>query len=211
MTGPGAGEALLAGMDERGDVVDGDHVLWQERWWLETRPPLAWVLMHPSPQEGDWWRRLKPMLKAMAQASLGFGAGGMVVTYLFSKRFRDPLKVWNAEGLTHPQLDEYIRLAARRSPQGVVVAWGSIGRMQKRDRAVLELLFDEGVKLHCIGVNQDGRPFYPTEVQPPLELHAYEWSPQPREVDYWSWRKRKAGDASARNPTEAAEGAERLP
>ena len=59
----------------------------------------------------------------------------------------------------------------------MICAWGKDGRLLGRDRAVLTLLRELGVKPHCLGTNGDGTPKHPLYIA--YDVTPVEYQPLP--------------------------------
>lgn len=84
----------------------------------------------------------------------------LVVCNLFAWRSTDPEGLHKAEDPIGPENDRAILLAAETADL-VVCAWGNHGSLNQRGSKVQTMLIDHGVKLYCLGQNQDGAPVHP--------------------------------------------------
>ena len=105
-----------------------------------------------------------------------FVVGGLEVANAFAYRETDSDKLapLHASGfdLVGKHNDAMIIEAARRASV-VVCGWGKPGSLGGRDKAVLQLLNDNGVKPFALKLNQDGTPTHPLFVAyktVPIEL-----------------------------------------
>jgi len=95
--------------------------------------------------------------EARAKA-LGFGA--FQVTNLFALRETDPHKMRKHQDPAGPEADAAL-IAAAKWADMTIAAWGVHGVHWGRDRAVLDLFAQAGIKLNCLGETKAGHPRHP--------------------------------------------------
>lgn len=98
-----------------------------------------------------------PTLRRVIRFSQTFGYGSLEVVNLFAFRSPDPGVLTSVPDPIDAENDFYIQEAAKRA--GIVIAaWGAMGMLYERDRAVLPLL---GSPVYCLGMTRNGSPRHP--------------------------------------------------
>lgn len=125
------------------------------RYWDEARPRLLMVLLNPS--DADEFRDDPTNVRGIGFAC-AFGFGSLVFANEFAFRTPKPAVMKKAADPVGPDNDEWILKEAKAADQ-IVVAWGTHGGFNGRDKQVLELLreFD----LYCFGRTKHGFPKHP--------------------------------------------------
>lgn len=122
-----------------------------------TTPPIMFIGLNPSTADEV---KNDPTVRRCIGFAYDWGAGGLIMTNAFGYRSTDPRGLTKIHDPVGPLNDAYLRkcfaLAAR-----VVVAWGNWGNLYDRDRRVLELLQEAGVKAKCFGLTKTGQPRHP--------------------------------------------------
>jgi hypothetical protein len=145
------------------------YLLW--RVWDESLPRALLLLMNPSTAdevENDPTveRQIRRVLM-WPQIGFPFKVGGLDVANAFAYREPDSEKLagLHAAGvdLVGPNNDAVILDAARRASV-VVCGWGKPGVLGGRDKVLLQLLRDAGIKPYALKLNQDGTPTHPLYV-----------------------------------------------
>ena len=89
-----------------------------------------------------------------------WGFQGLLVVNLFAFRATKPAILKRATDPVGKENDAYLRKAAKEADL-FVCAWGTNGKHQERDRAVLSMLREKGVDLHCLVTTVTGFPGHP--------------------------------------------------
>lgn len=101
-----------------------------------------------------------PTIRRCIRFARDWGYAALVMTNLFGLRSTDPRGLRKVADPVGPENDRYLIEIGRQA--GIVIAaWGIHGMYQRRDLAVLDLLADQGVTLHCLGMTQGGFPKHP--------------------------------------------------
>lgn len=90
--------------------------------------------------------------------------GRLVVVNLFAFRSVSPAKMKRQSDPVGPENDEHIIRAAKAAALNdgkIVCAWGVHGKHQDRDKAVLAILNQIGVRPLCLAMSKDGMPKHP--------------------------------------------------
>lgn len=128
------------------------------RRWSEG-PTMVFIGLNPSTADEH---KLDPTVKRCVIRAQRLGFGRLVMLNLFAFRATDP-KVMHARhaagyDVIGPDNDWNLReecLGAKT----VVCAWGNLGTLAGRDKAVLRLL--GGIRLFCLGKSKGGHPKHP--------------------------------------------------
>lgn len=145
------------------------YLLW--RVWDDSRPTALLLMMNPSTadevsNDATVERQIR---RVMMWPQIGFDlkVGGLEVANVFAYRETDSSKLSDlyASGfdLVGRDNDEILMAAARRAAI-VVCGWGKPGILGGRDKAVLKMLRDAGIKPYALQTNQDGTPKHPLYV-----------------------------------------------
>jgi hypothetical protein len=97
---------------------------------------------------------------------LGFGR--LLLANLFGLRATCPSELAKATDPVGPENDAWITEASAAADL-TVVAWGIHGRLQRRDRAVLEMLHAP----YCLGTTKAGEPRHPLYLSADTHLQKY--------------------------------------
>lgn len=128
------------------------YLLW--RAWNPKLPRLLWILLNPSIADecvDD------PTLRRILGFSQSFGFGGIEVVNLFALRSSDPRVLTMMVDPVGPENDSYIRESVGRTEK-IVAAWGSFGRLYRRDHRILAQI---DRPIYCLGITRDGDPRHP--------------------------------------------------
>lgn len=101
------------------------------------------------------------------------GYAGLVVTNIFALRSTDPRALYAHDDPIGPENDRVI-LRLAKAAEIVIAAWGVHGQYKQRGPAVMQMLRDNGIAIHTLGVTRQGHPRHPLYVP-------YEQAP----VEYW--------------------------
>lgn len=154
------------------------YLLW--RVWDETLPTALLLMMNPSTaNETDNDPTVERQIKRVMmwpEIGFDFAVGGLEVANAFAFRETDSDKLapLHASGfdLVGDSNDAMILEAARRAAV-VVCGWGEPGALGGRDKAVLQLLRDNGIKPYALKFNKDGtlrHPLYVAYKTVPIEI-----------------------------------------
>lgn len=148
---------------------------WKYRYTLEhVMEPLLptrrimWIGLNPSTADEA---NLDPTLRRIRAFSLAWGFTSFVMTNLFAFRATQPSEMLRQQDPVGPENDMYLFGVAQRC-ETVVACWGTIGRRNQRDEAVLALLGAER-KVFCLGTNGGLTPKHPLYVAADTPLRPY--------------------------------------
>ncbi len=130
-----------------GRIIDADRVVF--------------LLLNPSTADAF---RLDPTVKRCVAFATAWQADVVEVVNIFALRSTDPSELykrtWGLRG-DHQDNDREI-VAACTGAYRVIAGWGKHGALDHRGRTVRTLLsYHHGIKLHHLGLNQDGSPKHP--------------------------------------------------
>jgi len=101
-----------------------------------------------------------PTIRRCVGFAQDWGYDGYVMTNIFAYRSTDtkgllavddPVGSWNNDAIIQGAWEADI----------VIAAWGVHGTLHGRGEAVLRMLIDNGIKVHCLGVTKAGHPKHP--------------------------------------------------
>lgn len=142
------------------------YTLW--RVWDVSLPRLLFVMLNPSTADHT---QNDPTIRRCIRFAKSWGFGAIEVVNLFAYRATDPKELKN--NLIDPvgsDNDDY--LISRSSKCDVIVlAWGTKGVYQKRDRTVLKLL--NKYSLNCLEETKSGHPKHPLYVNGETKYSTY--------------------------------------
>lgn len=148
------------------------------RTWLAAAPAILWIMLNPSKADAF---RVDPTVQRCLNRSAGLAAktdicarigfGSMTIANLFA--FRSPYPAELAGDPVGPRNDEVLRMLLPLH-QAVVIAWGTHGARDGRDREVLAMIAEAGHKPLCLGTTHAGQPLHPGRLAYSVELREYE-------------------------------------
>lgn len=127
-------------------------------WALDGRA-VVFVMLNASTADAT---RDDPTIRRCIGLARAWGYGRLEVVNLFAYRSPSPDALLAVDDPVGPDNDDYLRQAAADAAL-VVAAWGNVGALRGRDRAVLEMLARR--PLHCLGVTLRGQPRHPLYVR----------------------------------------------
>jgi len=127
------------------------------RTWDSGRPTACFIMLNPSKAGRE---RDDPTIRRCIRFSQLWGYGGIVVLNLFALRATNPEELKGHEDPIGPDNDGQIRAAVAQCSL-VVVAWGAHQMVSGRAAAVLGMMGELGVTLHCLGRTARGLPRHP--------------------------------------------------
>lgn len=139
--------------------------LW--RVWDRESAFVLFIMLNPSTADAEEDDATIRRCRAFAK---GWGYGGFEVVNLFPYRASEPavmLRRRYAE-IAPEDNDAYIWGACKRTHE-VVCAWGAHALVEKRARAVLDIIYQAGHVPTCLLQTQDGHPSHPLYL--PKDLH----------------------------------------
>lgn len=153
----------------------GQYRYWLGREWEQTAPRVGFVMLNPSRADAvvD-----DPTIRRCVGFARSWGYGSLEVVNLFAYRSPSP-KILNQVSDPVGQENDRTLQAFGQRVDRIILAWGNWGKLQERDRAVLEL-FNSSL-LYCLGITKLGQPCHPlylkADLQPirfrsPRKVHA---------------------------------------
>ena len=142
------------------------------RSWDEALPEICFVLLNPSTADAT---QDDPTLRRGIGFAKDWGYGSLRFVNLFAYRATQVKDMKAAEYPVGPVNDLAIVTAAKAS-ELVVLAWGNDGAFQGRDKAVINLLIDNGHghKLRHFGLTKPRQPRHPLYLKATTPL--LEWA-----------------------------------
>ena len=129
------------------------------RQWAAGGPTVVFVMLNPSAADAV---RDDPTICRCIGLARSWGFGRLEVVNLFAYRSSSPDALRAVSDPIGPENDDHLR-AATAGEALVVAAWGNVGALRGRDRAVREMLGLQA--LHCLGVTLRGQPRHPLYVR----------------------------------------------
>lgn len=142
------------------------------RWNASGRPHLFFIMLNPSTADE---LNNDPTVERCQRRAARMGMGGFTVLNLFAFRATNPMVMLAEADPVGPANDSAIRerLSFLTPEDRVIVAWGAHGAYHGRDKAVLALLRELGVKPYALAVNLNGTPKHPLYVASAAEPREY--------------------------------------
>ncbi|MEM9003976.1 MAG: DUF1643 domain-containing protein [Cyanobacteria bacterium P01_F01_bin.86] len=125
--------------------------------WDKARPAIAFIMLNPSRadhQQDD------PTLRRCIRLAQQWQYGSLIVVNLFAYCTPFPKVLKAVDDPVGPENDTAILRACQSTPQ-ILLAWGNAGKLNQRDRSVLELLTPYRDRLCCLGLTRSGQPRHP--------------------------------------------------
>lgn len=135
----------------------GRYRYWLFREWNFHGDWCAFIMLNPSTAtatEDD------PTIRRCIGFARAWGFGAVEIVNLFAWRATDPADLKKATDPVGELTDRAI-LAGADIRKLVVAAWGVHGAHMGRDEQVREMLGEEGIVLHHLGLTKDGHPKHP--------------------------------------------------
>lgn len=129
------------------------------RTWDESLKKVGFIMLNPSTADH---REDDPTIRRCIAFAKAWGYGGIVVANLFALRSTDPKALKEHKEPVGPHNDEHI-LSLIKDCEEVVCAWGVHGKLNGRDRVVMNLI--SGGNVVAIKVTKDGSPGHPLYVK----------------------------------------------
>lgn len=143
------------------------YVLWRE--WDRELARVLWILLNPSTATAT---EADPTLRRLIAFSRSWNYGSLAIVNLFSFRATRPSELTGAVDPVGPKTDECIRQAISEASQ-IVLGWGAMGNLRRRDRAVLELLQLANRPACCLGFTNQGAPRHPLYISKDAPLYQF--------------------------------------
>lgn len=139
------------------------------RIWDATLGVVNFIMLNPSTADGN---KLDATLRRCREFARSWGYGGFVITNLFAFRARSPLAMKAYVDPVGPDNDAYILEQAQQASI-VVCGWGTHGVHRGRDKVVVKMLRNNGIKLHYLVRTKALIPGHPLFLS--SELKPVEW------------------------------------
>lgn len=137
------------------------------RVWEVELPSLMVIGLNPSTADENV---LDPTLRRVRAFAKREGFGGFVMTNLFAFRATRPKDMRVADDPVGPDNDRWLEKLATECVN-VLCAWGSLGGLLDRDRAVMGLLaklqsrYGDDMSIMCLGTTAAGQPRHPLYIK----------------------------------------------
>jgi hypothetical protein len=140
-----------------------------------NRGRVLFVMLNPSTADA---LEDDPTVRRCVGFAQAWGYTELAVANLFAYRSVVPSKLYDitVDDPVGPDNDHWISTEAKRADL-TVCAWGVHGRHLDRDRAVLALLADAGVRPHALGLTRDLQPRHPLYMRGDAEPFVYRGRP----------------------------------
>lgn len=131
------------------------------RWalWRRWEPTGALMVIGLNPSTADEHAN-DPTIRRCIRFAADLGYGSLWMLNLFAFRATDPRVMKREADPVGRMNDETLVTYAMRAGL-VLAAWGTHGGHKARDLDVLELLYANGIKVHCLGETKHGHPRHP--------------------------------------------------
>jgi hypothetical protein len=134
------------------------------RAWDDRLPPYVAGMLNPSTADDEID---DPTIIRNLRRAAALGCGSLIVWNLGAGRATLP-RIWKAMAdPIGPENDNYIRciLIECRDRDGIaMVGWGASGSFLRRDKDVMAIAAEVGIKFRCLGTTKAGHPRHPLYV-----------------------------------------------
>lgn len=137
------------------------------REWDDKKPQLCWIMLNPSTADANID---DPTIRRCMDFSMIWEYGGIHVVNLFGWRATNPAELLKVEDPIGPDNDSII---LRYTNCPIVVAWGSWGAYNNRDKAIWDLLNRSDIK--CLGTTRMGQPRHPLYIAKKTKLEIFQY------------------------------------
>lgn len=127
------------------------------RVWDRSKALCMFLMLNPSKANATI---LDPTIRRCIGFADLWGYGGLIVGNIFALRSTDPQALYCHADPVGPDNDRAI-LALARSAAFRVAAWGNHGAYRSRGSAVVRMLQQADLLLHCLGDTLAGQPNHP--------------------------------------------------
>lgn len=129
------------------------------RSWASDGSTLVAVMLNPSTADAS---QDDPTIRRLIAFAKGWGHVRLRVVNLFAYRSVDPHDLAASSDPVGPDNDRHIAAAAVDPEAQVLCAWGALGGIRSRNRAVMRLLVNAGRQhVHRFGLTKGGHPRHP--------------------------------------------------
>lgn len=128
-----------------------------QRSWDIRLKAVCFLMLNPSTADAS---QDDPTVRRCLGFAARLGFGQIEIVNLFALRTTDPAKLREHHDPIGPENDEQI-VAAAHICDTTICAWGTNGTYQGRDKVVLTLLRDNGIKPHALRLSKRGHPAHP--------------------------------------------------
>lgn len=139
------------------------YLLWRE--WDRSAPKVGFVMLNPSQADAV---ADDPTIRRCVGFARLWGYGAVEIVNLFAYRTPHPKLLSQVRDPVGMENDDYLRSLSQRVDR-IVIAWGNWGSLQRRDRAVLQLL-TSSTPLYCFGYTKQQQPRHPLYLRSGEEL-----------------------------------------
>jgi len=131
------------------------YKLW--RMWDPAKDSVVFVGLNPSTADENVD---DPTVRRCIGYAKDWGYGSIFMLNIFAFRATDPREMKLSEDPVGAMNDSFLVEASKGS--GLVVGcWGAHGGHLGRGRAVLEMMRENGIRVHCLGLTKAGHPKHP--------------------------------------------------
>lgn len=128
-----------------------------QRSWNPYLQAVCFVMLNPSTADANVD---DPTIRRCLGFAKTLGFGQLEVVNLFAWRATDPTELKRTDDPIGSENDEQL-LSAAKVCNMTICAWGTNGTYRQRDKAVLKLLRENGVRPHSLRLSKHGHPAHP--------------------------------------------------
>jgi len=136
------------------------------RTWDTEKPTVALIMLNPSTADET---ADDPTIRRCLDYAKRWGYGTLVVGNLFALRATDPSELTDHDAPIGPENDSHLQEICDEAEK-VVVAWGTNGTVEGREREVAVLL---DADLYALNTTKDGHPNHPLYQPKDAELELW--------------------------------------
>jgi hypothetical protein len=140
--------------------IDGNYRYLLGRKWDENLQQVTFLMLNPSTADHE---QDDPTLRKCINFAKFWGYGSLEVVNLFAYRATNPRELRQVNEPVGRKNNYYLELAIKKTHL-IILAWGTKGSFQKRDKEVLNLISDKQ-PLYCLGLTKYGYPRHPLYVR----------------------------------------------
>lgn len=130
---------------------------------------VVFIMLNPSTADAT---QDDPTIRRCIGFAKALHCGRMIVLNLYAYRATNPRDLAFVADPIGPENDNYLtKIKTLAGKPLVIAAWGANGKHFERSKQVMALL--DGIKVHCLGLTDEGRPRHPLYLPAKTKLMPY--------------------------------------
>lgn len=155
------------------------------RVWAEDEPSCVFIGLNPSTADGT---TDDPTIRRCVAFARRWDYGSLVMVNLYGYRSPEPAALWPRWPMSaldptggDPIGPDALLWSSCREAGIVIAAWGTFPKAALRAQVVMDVLHQDGVPLHVLGLTADGSPRHPLYIR--ADVRPQLWKPgRPRDA-----------------------------